>query len=98
FNHQYFQPCALRSAAVKPLGCLLKIRGFRRRNVEEPLGIAIDDRKPRALDLDHDPVAGAEGMKYIGHGELDFCRSPGLERLGTQQTVAEFAAEWFASD
>ena len=34
--------------------------------VDEPLRIAVDDGEPGALDLNHHPMAGQEGMRHIG--------------------------------
>jgi len=52
------------------LGSLLEVRGFGVGNVGEGLWIAIREREPRALHLDHDAMAAAECVEEVGHREV----------------------------
>src|ERR1039458_630686 len=95
FNHQ------ARGAAcgsIDPLGRLAKILWLGGRNVHERLWVAVNQREPGTLHLDHHPVPGAEGVKDVGNGKLDGCYLAGLERLGLVQAVAEPAAKHIPTD
>ena len=51
----------------------LKVRFFRFKDIwDKFLRIAVVKREPSALDLDHDAVIAAEGVKNVGDGEFEF--------------------------
>src|SRR6185312_4443753 len=60
FQHPHCDLRRVLVVAVDAVRLLLEGRFVRRVNVAEGLRVAIDQREPRALHLDHDPVAGAE--------------------------------------
>ena len=61
-------------------------------------GLRSVKRKPAALNLHHDAMAGAEGVRDVGHGEGDAVGLAGLERHGLLEALAELAAERLAAD
>src|SRR5205823_12290630 len=83
---------------INPLRRLFEIGIFGAVNIHEGLWIAIDQRKPRALDLDHHAMAAAKGVIAILHGESYRSWLVGRKRLRLFQAVAEFAAHHVAAD
>ena len=57
-------------------------------DVDELLGIAVGQRKPRALHLHHDPVPAAKGVRDVGQRESHFGRLPRYERFGGGEAAA----------
>src|SRR5438477_2242941 len=62
-----------------------------RRNIHKALGIAIDQRKPRALNLYHYPMLPAESVTHVGHRKLDLRDLARLEGFRLLKTIAEFS-------
>ena len=61
----------IRSTVIDPLRRSLKVSFLRVIDIDKLLRIAIDEREPRTLHLDHDPAAAHEGVIDVGHRELD---------------------------
>src|SRR5580692_2955884 len=61
------------------------------------LRVAIDERKPTRLDLDHDLVVALECVEHVVELELDLRDLPRDERLRRLVAVTEPAAERFAT-
>ncbi len=66
----------------------LKSSGLGVRDVDEGLRVAVDQRKPRALDLDHQPVAAAKGVGDIRHFKGNGVGLVGHERLRARKGCA----------
>src|SRR6185437_9495490 len=81
-----------------PDGCLLKIRLAAGGNIDEGLRVAVDQREPAALHLDHDPVALFEGVGDLVNIKGDLSRSVGNEGLGFFVAVAKFATKDLGAD
>src|SRR5882724_12037511 len=62
-------------------------------DVHKGLRVAIHEREPGALHMDHEAMTPAEGVKHIRHGEFNFRGLSGFEGRGLLEAVAEFAAE-----
>lgn len=61
------------------------------------LRVAVDQREPSALDLDHDPMAGLKGVMHILQRKVDGFDLSGGKGLGILVAVAEPAADDFAA-
>jgi hypothetical protein len=61
------------------LSGFLEIILRRMKDIDESLGISVDQRKPGALDLNHDPVPLLEGVKYVLKLERDLSDFVGHE-------------------
>lgn len=83
---------------IYSLSSLLEIRFFGIVDIDELLRIAIDQRKPAALYLNHEPVPFPERMEYVGHPIFDLCDLPWDERFGTCEAVAEFSSEQLSTN
>ncbi len=70
------------AGVVDALGRFLEIRLLGAVDVDKCLGVAVDQREPGALDLDHDLVTGAEGVGDVLQREIDR-RRPGWETNGS---------------
>src|SRR5579863_1139689 len=79
------------------LGGFLKIFRLGVGNVGKRLRIAVSERKPRALDLNHDAVTAAECVIQIGHSEVDIGLLAGHKRLRLFPARAEFRAKRLAA-
>src|ERR1700722_2604987 len=86
------------TAVINALGSLLKIFGFGLRNIFKSLWIAVDQRKPRALDLHHDAMAATESVIDAGQIEIDRGRLIRHERLRLFKTIAKFRAVRLAAN
>src|SRR5262249_11039281 len=64
--------CGLRRM-IDALRGLLKILLVRLVDVAEGLRVAIDQREPRALNLDHDAMPASEGVEDVWHRPIDGC-------------------------
>src|SRR5207253_3755004 len=95
-HHQYSHLRPIRSTPIHPLRRLLEIRRLRVRNIQKLLRVAIHQRKPRTLDLNHDAMAWPERMQHIRHPILDLLLLARCERLRLRETVAELTAERLA--
>src|SRR3954447_15839720 len=84
---------AVRAARVDPLRCLDEIGAERLGNFHKPLGVAVGEGKPTALNLHHDAMAGTEGVRDIGHGKCNAVRLAGFEGYRLLEALAELAAE-----
>src|SRR5690348_3631246 len=85
------------SRAVNTLYRLPKIRCFRRWNIRKDLRVSVHQRKPRTLQLDHDPVSLLKTMIDIRHGEPNLLDVSRPERFWLLKAMAEFAAEWLTA-
>ncbi len=85
-KHQHFHTAGRIFLAKYLLGGLLELLRLGIGNVGEGLRIAIGQREPGALDLDHDAMAAAKGVVEIGHGEIDLGLLAGRQRLGLLPT------------
>jgi len=65
-----------------PDGRLPEIRVARSWDIDEGLGIDIDQREPAALHLYHDAVAFLKGVCDLVHVEGDLCRLAGTSGSG----------------
>lgn len=83
---------------IDAMRCLLEIRLTGRPDVAEFLRIPVKQRKPGALDLDHDSVSLEEGVLNIGQIECNLCHVVRDERFGPLEGVAEFPPENVAAD
>src|SRR5437763_111576 len=75
--------------AIDALSCFVKVFGFGGGNIDEALWVAVHQWKPCALDLHHQAMIAAEGVKDVGNRELDFCDFARFERLWFFKAVAE---------
>jgi uncharacterized membrane protein len=89
FQYEHTQMRAVRSTTIHALHRLLEIRWTGIRNIQELLRIPIDQREPRALDLHHDAVTGAERVQHIRHPKLNLLRLARREWLGLGQALPE---------
>ena len=96
-HHQHFDAAGRVLLVEDLLGGLPELLRLGVGNIGEGLRIAVGERKPRALHLDHDAMAAAEGVEEIGHGEVDFGLLARRQRLGLLPTIAELGAEGFAA-
>ena len=71
---------------------------FGRRYIYERLRVAVNQREPGALHLNHDAMAAAERVKDVGNREFDFSDFAGLEWLWLLEAVAEFATKNVAAN
>lgn len=62
------------------------------------LRIAVDQRKPSALDLDHDSMSGFESVVNILQRDFDGGDFIRLEWFGGNEAVAEPSSEYLATD
>ena len=76
----------------------MKVFEFGARNIDERLRIAINQRKPGALNLNHHAMAASERMEYVGDREFNFRDLARFERLRFLEAVAEFASKHIAAD
>src|SRR5882762_3939378 len=84
----------LAGCMVDALRGLAKVAGLGPENVgNESLWIAVVQRKPGGLDLDHDAVAGEEDVICVGKREAINERFVGRDGLGRFKTLAIAAAE-----
>jgi hypothetical protein len=85
-------------AIIEAVRGRLKIRLVRLKDVGHVLlGVAVDERKPRALYLHHEPVAGTERVQQVlqrnGHGrDLTRYKGPGLTETLTETAAHDFGA------
>src|SRR5713101_1451197 len=93
FNHRSIRP-----ANINPLSSLHEVRGSRGSNVHELLRIAVGQREPGALNLNHDSMSRAESVSHIRKLELDVIRLTGIEGYGLFEALAILAAERLAAN
>ena len=67
-------------------------------NVAKRLRIAIEQRKPSALDLHHHAMAGPERVTHIRKGPLKLSDLSGFEWFWFVITFAELASERLTAD
>ena len=77
--------------------CLHELLWLGEGNFGEGLRVAIGEWEPARLHLHHDPMAGAEGVKEVRHGEVDLRGLAGNEGFGLFHAVAEFGSHWLAA-
>src|SRR5215831_11316561 len=70
------------------LGSLLEVRGFGLVDSYKLLRVAVDQRKPRALDLHHDAVTAAERHEDVGKATLSGL--PGSKGTGFSKLLRNF--------
>ncbi len=95
---QHPDPGRIIGGAVNAVGLLLEVLLGGLPDVTERLGIPVEQREPGALDVDHDPVALAEGVGDIGELEGDFGHFSGHKGLGFFETIAEFPPDDVPAD
>ncbi len=76
----------------------LKSLSFALVDIHELLRVAVHQRKPAALDLDHQPVALLKGVRHIGKFVFNTLYFIGLESFGLLKTIAETAAHHLATN
>jgi len=86
------------TAAVDALRGLLKIFRLGIGNIQEFLRVPVNQRKPRALNLNHDAMAATKCVVDAGQIEMYRGGLVGLKRLRLLKTVAKFRTERLASD
>src|SRR5437660_4453145 len=86
------------AAAIDALRSLLKIFLPGIGNIHVLLWIAIDQRKPRTLDLHHNAMAAAESVIDAGQNEADCGGLIRLKRLRLFKAVSKFRTERLASN
>ena len=84
------------AGTINALRGLLKIFRPRLWNIYKLLRIAINQREPRTLDLNHHPMPAPERVINIGHLEVDRGWLIGRHRLGLFKAVAELRAKRLA--
>src|SRR5262245_31168176 len=77
------------AGTINALRGLLKILRPRLWNINKLLRIAINQREPRTLDLNHHPMPASESVINIGHLEVDRGWLIGRHRFGLFKAVAE---------
>src|ERR1700754_2386078 len=83
---------------IDPDRRFLKIRSTAGLNVYKSLGIAIDQREPAALHLDHDPVSLFKGMSDLVHVVFYLRCLPRNQRFGLFPAVTKLTPEDLRSD
>src|SRR5579863_3014432 len=96
-HYQHLNPAGRILLPEHALRRLLELFRFGVGNIRERLGIAVGEREPRALHLDHDPVSAPERVVQVGHREVDVRDLARLEGRRFLPAVPEFGAEWFAA-
>ena len=86
------------SRPVDPLRGFLKVLSPRFGNFHELLRIAVHQRKPRTLHMNHNPVSATERMVDIRQLEFDLLHFARRERLGLFETLSELAPEGLAAN
>src|SRR4051794_27017756 len=86
------------AADVDAFGGFDEVRRFGMRDIDKGLRIAVNEREPGTLDLDHDAMALAERVGNVGHLEGDAVGLAGLEGDAAFEAFAEAAAERFAAN
>src|SRR5215468_259131 len=81
---------------INALRGLLKVLRPRLWNINKLLRIAINQREPRTLDLNHHPMSAPERVINIGHLEVDRGWLIRRHRLGLFKAVAELSAKRLA--
>src|SRR5436190_21965853 len=71
----------------------MEVLGFGGGNVDKSLRVAINQGKPRALDLNHHTVPAPKGVADVGHRELDLGDFARLKRLRFFEAITEPSAE-----
>jgi hypothetical protein len=91
-------PGGMRCIVPDADGCFLKIGFAGRRDIDEGLGVEVDEREPAALQLDHDAMTFFKAVSDLIHIKSDLGGLVGGEGFGLIIAVAEFAAEDFGTD
>ena len=78
---------------MEVLGGFLEILRFGSGDVDEGLGVAINQGEPGALNVDDDAVASAKSVANVRKGEFNRSNLAGDEGFGFLKTVAEFTPE-----
>src|SRR5215813_14239069 len=81
---------------IDPLRGLLEVLVFGLIDVHELLRIAVDQREPSALDMDHYSMALLESVIDVGHREGNVRNFVRLHRLRLRPTIAVFRAHRLA--
>ena len=81
---------------IETLRCLDEIIRFCLEDITEFLWVAIHQREPTTLDLNHDSMSAAEAVIGIGQGKEYFRRLIRLERFWLFKTVTELASNHIA--
>ena len=69
---------------------LLKVLGFGKINIlDKFLRIAINQREPRALNLNHDPVSLFETMKYVEQFQVHLSRNADFKRCRMLKRISK---------
>ena len=83
--------------AVQPLIRFFEIARFGAVDIHELLRIPVDQRKPAALNLNHNAMPFPEGMEDIRHPVFNLCDFSGDKGLRIRKAVSEFPAKQFSS-
>ena len=87
------------AGAVNALCCLLKVLVFGLEDVRDKLlRVAVDDREPRRLDLDHDPMSSQKHVVMISQGDVPFRGLAGGEGMRSFEALQITAAANFHGD
>ena len=78
---------------IYSLSRLLEILFFGIVDIDKLLGIAIDQRKPAALHLNHDSMSFSEYMENVGHLVFDLGDLSWDKGFRISEAVSEFSAE-----
>ena len=79
------------------MGGFLEVLFFGMEDIAELLGVAVDDREPCALDLDHNPMPLAEAVAFVTEIKFDLSHPVRHKRLRFLEAVPVFAAHDFTS-
>src|SRR6185503_11412362 len=86
------------SGVVHPLRRLSERAGVCREDIRyKRLGVAVDEREPGRLDVDHNAVAFLEVVADIGHRPGNFGWLVRRHRFGTLEGAAELGAHGLAA-
>jgi len=83
---------------IDPVRLLLEILLICCVDIAKSLRVAVDEREPRRLYLDHQAVTGTNRMQRVRKSELHFGHFSGLEWLVLLEAIPELATEDIPSD
>ena len=79
--------------SVDPVHRFLKVGILGFEYVDELLRVSVNEWKPAALNLHHDPMSGKERVVLVQKVELDLCNFARDERHRVLVTISELAPE-----